>query len=88
MVVVSSIAKQLLEVGVDDALLEVAPDSFIVAAIVRPTRHGPMLVNRATHTTTVQVMTITIFIARDEIRMTKVPLHDSLLHVLMRKRKT
>src|SRR5687767_2559557 len=44
--------------------------------------------NSAVHLSAIDVMTITVGITRDEVRMTEVPLHDSFCDVLMRERKT
>src|SRR6476659_6599405 len=80
--------EKFIQLRTHNSLLEVAPNSLILPAVVCATRNGPILVNCAIHAFTIKVVTITVRIAGNEIRVSKIPLHDSFFNVLMRQSKS
>jgi hypothetical protein len=62
---------ELCEVGADASFLEIAPDALVLAAVIRSAGHRPVLVNRAAKAFAVEVAAVAVFVAGDEIRMSK-----------------
>src|SRR5262245_42261976 len=68
---------------VGDLLLEVQPDTLVLAAVVAAAGYGALLVDAAAERTAVQVATVPIGALVDQVRLPQVPADDPLAYVLL-----
>jgi hypothetical protein len=75
--------QELGQLWADDLFLEILPNPRILPAIIPPTRHRSMRMDRAVQLGAIHVDTIPIRSLGNKVRTGKVPLDNALLYILL-----